>query len=323
MAEADIGQVFQDLATQLRQVSTAVGTQGVGQVVQKFDGSTKEYKSWIKSIEKYATLTGLDDERKKMVCYQTAVGPVSDFIHRFMNENQDCAWGVLKTALSTRFSEVQDAQHATYLLRNIKQNLGENVHTYVERLLTLAEDVFQVQAHGPQQAANLAVIERQLIEYFIDGLSENFLKLKVMRDAPVTLQAAVTSATNEQNLRTRFNLRFNTPDAYQNSSRHENMEVDHIRPQKRCQFCNRQGHSIKDCRTRQRRGVNEVHAINNELSQRQNGRYNQSNQSYSYSNWKSKMLCFNCNKPGHFYRECRDFRRNRLTYVPTARKSLN
>lgn len=65
MADFDIQRVFENLAAQLTNVSNVVGTQGVGQVVQKFDGNVKEFKSWIKSIDKYALLTNLNDDRKK------------------------------------------------------------------------------------------------------------------------------------------------------------------------------------------------------------------------------------------------------------------
>ena len=64
---------------------------------------------------------------------------------------------------------------------------------YAERLLTLAED-----AYPAQQGS---AVQRQQIDIFVDGLQEDQLKLKVLRVNPKTLDAAITTATNEQNLR--------------------------------------------------------------------------------------------------------------------------
>ena len=85
------------------------------------------------------------------------------------------------------------------LLRKVQQKPGETVQVYAERLLTLAED-----AYPAQQGA---AVQRQQIDIFVDGLQEDQLKLKVLRANPQTLDAAVTTATNEQNLRKRFSLR--------------------------------------------------------------------------------------------------------------------
>ena len=45
-----------------------------------------------------------------------------------------------------------------------------------------------------------AVVESQLVGFFIDGLYHDFLCMKVMRENPKTFQAAAQSALAEQNL---------------------------------------------------------------------------------------------------------------------------
>ena len=97
----------------------------------------------------------------------------------------------MKTELSTRFSEITDAQHAFMLLRKVHQKPGETVQVYAERLLALAADAFDNQQGQP--------VQRQLVDIFVDGLKEDQLKLKVFRENPNTLDAAITTATNEQN----------------------------------------------------------------------------------------------------------------------------
>lgn len=105
-------------------------------------------------------------------------------------------------------------------------------------MLSIAEDAFQGQ--GP---ADLNAIKRQLVGFFIDGLAFDYLKMKVMRENPDRLQAAVHIAMSEQNLRKRFNLRTG-----RDERNVEPMGVAHARP-KRCQLCNRLGHEARACRS--------------------------------------------------------------------------
>ena len=278
MAEAGIAQAFQTLATQMGKVSTALGAQGVNQIVTPFKGEAFKFKDWVKSIEKYAVLTNLGDDGIKRVAYQASRGPASDFIRRYQDANQQATWAQMKAELAVRFSEVTDAQHAFMLLRKEKQKHSETVQVYAERLLTLAEDAFVGQQGAP--------IQRQLIDIFVDGLAEDQLKLKVLRENPATLEAAVTCATNEQNLRKRFNLR--TRREYYPVTDDDRMEVDYYRPGLRCFKCNRKGHRSKDCRVKPR-----VNAVENQAVPK------------TYNDRKKDMSCWYCDKKGHLKHECR------------------
>ena len=66
------------------------------------------------------------------------------------------------------------------------------MQVYTERLYALANDAFA--------KVDKAVIESQLVGFFIDGLYHDFLCIKVMRENPKTFQATVQSALAEQNL---------------------------------------------------------------------------------------------------------------------------
>ena len=76
-------------------------------------------------------------------------------------------------------------------------------------------------------------VERQLIDIFVDGLTNDQLKLKILRDQPGTLQGAIGIATNEQNLRARVQLSLNVQLNVTQHTRdtHTPMEVDHSRGQ--------------------------------------------------------------------------------------------
>ena len=51
MAEQDVATLFQHIAAQLAGLSTVVGAQGISQIVHPFEGDSKKFKGWVKSIE--------------------------------------------------------------------------------------------------------------------------------------------------------------------------------------------------------------------------------------------------------------------------------
>jgi hypothetical protein len=50
------------------------------------------------------------------------------------------------------------------------------------------------------------LVQQQLVGIFCDGLSFDYLRLKLLRENPKTLEAAIELAMIEQNLRKRLNL---------------------------------------------------------------------------------------------------------------------
>ena len=146
------------------------------------------------------------------MAFQSATGAVSWFIERYMNANPHNTWEKLKRQLTARFNDVTDPQFALSLLRKLMQKPGENIQVFAECNLCLAEEAFLGQAGD--------MVEQQLIETFVDGISNDQLKLKILRDRPNMLQGAISLVTNEQNLWARVAL------SHQVRNEHP-MEVDH------------------------------------------------------------------------------------------------
>ena len=59
-------------------------------------GNRKEFKVWIKSVEKQGFLTNGNDDRLKHISLQTSGGAVSDFIHSLIRDRPQLNWGNLK-----------------------------------------------------------------------------------------------------------------------------------------------------------------------------------------------------------------------------------
>ena len=247
MAQQDVGAAFAAIAGQMQAVSRALGTQGVSGVVDSYEGESSKFREWIRNLEKYALLVGADDETRKRIAYQTSKGGVSDFLHRYMRDHPQSTWDEVREELADRFSEVRDRQHALALLRASKQKPRETVQLYAERIRSLAEDAFPPVAAGNREAR--AAVDRQLVEILTDGLREDSLKRKILRENPVTFNAAVTVAVAEQNVLHRFSLKLGpTARAIHRdtqSRREEPMEIDHSRPL-RCFKCGGP-HRKRDC----------------------------------------------------------------------------
>ena len=101
----------------------------------------------------------------------------------------------IKSEISSRFAEISDAQHAFTLLHKIKQKHEENIPVFAERLLSLANQAYS------DDSLRTADVQKQLVNFFVDGLSYDYIKIKVIRENSETLQDAVTTAMTEFNFR--------------------------------------------------------------------------------------------------------------------------
>ena len=185
---------------------------------------------------------------------------VSGFILRYIQANPDNTWQQLKEQLSVRFSDVTDRQMALSLLRSVKQKTGKTIQVFAECILSLAEMAYLNQGGD--------AVECQLIDIFVDGITNDSLKMKILRDQQHTLQGAIAIATNEQNLRVRVQMSH----SHAQSSHPEPMEVDHSRGQK---F----------------RGQNQY-------------KYRRVNSANPAQNLR-QVKCWNCGMFGHISQECR------------------
>ena len=104
---------------------------------------------------------------------------------------------------------------------------------------------------------------------------------------------------NEQNLRQRFRLRSGHCEKYVNSQ-HEPMTVGHYRPTGQCVHCKKWRHKVRDCPFRRKQII-----------------------SYRARPSMSEIVCWRCNKKGHFRRYCKEAnKRGRVNKIPTYKINL-
>ena len=174
-----------------------------------------------------------------------------------MTANFNKIWAQLKEQLAVMFSDVTDAQMSLSLLRQVAQKQGESIQTYSETILSLAE------AADNNQGGN--AVERQLIDIFVDRLTNNQLKMKILRDQPDILQGVMATCINKQNLRTRVQISrhgsysTNTPmevvhsrgQRYKYGDKYKKVNSTSNRPIK-CWTCGQMGLISRDCRAKDR-----------------------------------------------------------------------
>lgn len=268
-------------------------------IPHRYEGDPRKFREWIKQIEKYAFMTELDANKVKLIAYKTSTGPVSDFIERYITTNPNNSWNQLKAELTMRFAEISDSEQALKMLREIKQHRDENVQCYAERLLSLATEAFNNQPGGIRAA------DRTLVGHFTDGLYFDYLQFKMLRERPQTLQDAVRLCIEEQNLRKLFRTRTGRDYGRQSNNRgnaDEPMEIDQLRPTRKCQLCFKPGHTARYCRKQRGREVNAVNTGRNDRDRR----------------------CYFCGKTGHIKRFCFEFKQQQQNQPQdTSNQNLN
>ena len=110
-------QAFQNLRVELANVTQALTAQRISRIVSRFDGNPKNFREWIKSIEKYAVLINADEDRKKFIAYQSSGGACLVLFRDTCKQMRARTWAQMKAQLAVRFSDVTDNQMALSLLR--------------------------------------------------------------------------------------------------------------------------------------------------------------------------------------------------------------
>ena len=176
--------------------------QGCSTHIRSFGGeSSEKFQSWLQDIERNLALVGHDDARARALVLQTLTGPAADFATREIKQNPDITWAELKALLDARYNDMADLAYARQKLRRMAQSKRESVQNYYERLMIHAAHAF-----GDEQMKE-SFVQLQLVEIFVDGLSDDHMVRRLIRLKPNTLADALRLATSEQQAKKAFDLR--------------------------------------------------------------------------------------------------------------------
>ena len=167
----------------------------------------------------------------------------------------------------------------------------------IEHLVgTLRQQISQLQSAK-------STIDVQLIGFFTDGLLDQNIKYKVMRQNPPTMAQAVEIALFEQNFKTRFALRTGQEYSYSSTVRHETpMEIDHSKSRK-CYGCGKYGHISKDCRSKHKHP--QVNAINQTPTSTNEPQPTNPDNARFFPD----VQCYYCKDMGHYKSDCPKLKR--------------
>lgn len=279
---------FTEMSTQVNRVVASMITQGALNAVSEFTGKEK-ISEWLQEIEKTMIIQNLSDSDACSLAWAKSKGTVARFIGRTIKTSPDVPWKHLRALLDKEYGNIVDKQQAFSTLRNIKQRREEDISSYVERLLHLAN-----KAYGDDWKNETSdLLEDQLVGIFLDGLQSYDLKVKIYREEVRDIDEAIRIAKKENLSRKRFSAEGSS--RYQRNE--EPMEIGHHRPSG-CSKCGNKFHRTHECR----RDMN-IRPTTRRVRTVQAPRFEAQPEDIRE---KDKRLgrCFRCHRTGHFSYNC-------------------
>ena len=89
---------------------------------------------------------GLHEDAKTRILFITAYDAVSLFLERYMRNNEHATYKDILEELRKRFSSMSNKHSAQQALRHLSQQHSDNIQTFYEKVLDLAEQVFPDEA---------------------------------------------------------------------------------------------------------------------------------------------------------------------------------
>lgn len=157
------------------------------------EGTAKFYQ-WLTDMDQLSNT--VDSDRMCVLATLTLGGPAGLYVARLTKT--PITWTDLRRRLRDRYGEAEDPRIAREKLRNIRQNKGETVQNYAERLRAAADDLFD----------NIDSDEAQgmLVDTFQRGLKDDRLARVLIRKNCKSLDELENEAITEQQTEKIFHL---------------------------------------------------------------------------------------------------------------------
>jgi len=290
-------------------VQRELRVQGLTAKVAMFSGeNTKRYLEWMRELDKVRLAADIDLDTMKSITLQTTKGIASDFLTRLLQTEVNLTWDELKQALAHRFSDVVDTYVAVRKLRTLKQHKGDSTSTFAENIRTMAEQAY------PLQDLNDPVMQRQLVDVFVDGLQSDSVVRRLLRERPDTLDAALTSASRESTNMRLYAMR---------RGGDEPMEVDVLTPAETARV-EKLEQKVSGLETKIDRVLGLMtngpsNVMQNHQAPRTENRSPQINRTTTGTENRSmkwttdgQAICWRCNRTGHIGRQCPQAKNSRV-----------
>ena len=161
------------------------------------ENDAHRFDAWAGDLEKYFLVADPTEQEKCRVALLTSKGSVGSLIRRLITGNAQLTWDDLKLRLREHYGLERDPHQYLVELARIQQYPQERLEVYLERILNLAE-----RAYGGDRRQD-PLVQKQVKDFFVEGLRDPEIKLAVIRADPATLDRAYNLARGESKLRAR------------------------------------------------------------------------------------------------------------------------
>lgn len=253
-------------------------------LIKEFDGNKKELISeFVDTCDMaYDSVRAEDQELLFRIIRTKITGKARNLIkyRHFVD------WDDMKDHLEEIFAEKRSVSHWQLELNSVKQNKGESVLSYsnkIEKYLSNLLDASTVGKTAEESLTISEVLKTQALNVFLQGLQEP-LKIHVKSRNPDTLEIAVEYARAEERelLSNKESLKF------------FGYKVKEENPVRKCYICNKTNHTASSCYQRK-------------FSQPPNKNFSNVHVKREPRMFamESNNVCFYCKRPNHKISECR------------------
>ena len=205
----------EEFGERLRDLQLEVRAQGLLKNIREFDGEgSRKFREWLRDIDRAGAVVNANDERFKAFALQTLKGNAGDFVSRLMRLHPQLTWVQLRQQLVAQYSDTGDSHVAQIKLKGLKQKVGESIQNFSERIYSLADEAFV------GENMNNPLIQAQLVEVLITGVTNSQVARKLINERPNTLDNALALA-----IRVQQNVR-----AYEMRRKEEPMDINLVQP---------------------------------------------------------------------------------------------
>lgn len=262
-------------------------------LVQEFDGNSKNLGRFIQCCE--LMLTDLEPE-EKVIFMKHLICKLQGAAYELYRLKNYEDWSTLKEDLIKRFSKSKPIENIQTELRAIKQELGESISAYAEKIniklyeLTQASKTILINGAGADN--HFAVLNNKIAyRVFVEGLLPD-MKLLIKARNYTTLEEAIQGALEEE--------------TYKSDSKKYQTQIKII-----CYKCKKPGHTSVQCRNSSvtcykcgKIGHTSTQCYSNKITCYKCGKDGHLSTQCTIKN--KAMSCYKCGKEGHLSKDCRN-----------------
>ena len=183
------GEPLHMLSHSIRRIEMELTANNLPSKVRQFTGeSHKQFRQWLKDMDRVGDHVRHDLERMKRLTIDTLKGHAAEYFHRFLRERPNPTWEEIKEIMCGRYYDLADREYAKQQLKTVKQHSGEAIQHYADRLQELADQVYS------SEELEHPLVHATLKDQFVAGVRDDSVARQLLKHRPQTLAHAVELA---------------------------------------------------------------------------------------------------------------------------------